>query len=234
MELEFSNSRSDNKISFHPLKDNVFAIFLVILIHAVISIVLIRESASHTTRSAEDSALTLVFLPRIRPDLSQQHLRSRLDSQGVSERRNPIRPSTASAEKPSARKPEESSDSPRIAGEKSTIDSPHIDVGSSLVLTLPDDFKNPPQARSNGLSVPPSMDSPAKSRFDNSWAPDGQEIQQSWAFRSKAAALLLSATGALRRPCTELERKRMDKKCFGSQYEGDDLVRDSKDGLGDH
>ncbi|NIK00487.1 hypothetical protein [Xanthomonas cannabis] len=58
-------------------------------------------------------------------------------------------------------------------------------------------------------------------RFANAWTPDGGEIQQTWAFRSKLAGAALSLTGALERPCTQRERDQRLQKCFGKQYRGD-------------
>ncbi|WP_372173994.1 hypothetical protein [Xanthomonas axonopodis] len=58
-------------------------------------------------------------------------------------------------------------------------------------------------------------------RFANTWTPDGGEIQQTWAFRSKLAGAALSMTGALERPCTQRERDQRLQKCFGKQYQGD-------------
>ncbi|PPV05459.1 hypothetical protein XbrCFBP1976_17060 [Xanthomonas bromi] len=58
-------------------------------------------------------------------------------------------------------------------------------------------------------------------RFAKAWTPDGGEIQQTWAFRSKLAGAALSLTGALERPCTQGERDQRLQKCFGKQYQGD-------------
>lgn len=58
-------------------------------------------------------------------------------------------------------------------------------------------------------------------RFNDHWTPDGGEIQQTWAFRSRIAATLLAATGALDTPCTAQQRARRLSRCFGAQYPGD-------------
>ncbi|MFO3705344.1 hypothetical protein ACI6Q5_10210 [Xanthomonas codiaei] len=58
-------------------------------------------------------------------------------------------------------------------------------------------------------------------RFNQHWTPDGGEVQQTWAFRSKLAGAALSMTGALQKPCTRSERDQRLRKCFGRQYQGD-------------
>ncbi|SUZ26532.1 hypothetical protein CPBF424_02870 [Xanthomonas euroxanthea] len=58
-------------------------------------------------------------------------------------------------------------------------------------------------------------------RFAGDWTPDGGEIQQTWAFRSKLAGAALSLTGALERPCNQRERDQRLRRCFGKQYQGD-------------
>lgn len=59
-----------------------------------------------------------------------------------------------------------------------------------------------------------------QTRFAKVWAPDGGAVQKTWAHRSRAAQLLLSATGALDFPCTDEEKRLRKPSCAGAQYDG--------------
>ncbi len=76
-------------------------------------------------------------------------------------------------------------------------------------------------ARSQRLLTPPDALPVDTTRFNQAWAPDGGEVQQTWAFRSGVARAALSMTGALRQPCNQRERDQRLEKCFGRQYQGD-------------
>ncbi|MCC4631957.1 hypothetical protein ACFFJ4_07130 [Xanthomonas dyei] len=76
-------------------------------------------------------------------------------------------------------------------------------------------------ARSQRLLTPPDALPVDTTRFNQAWAPDGGEVQQTWAFRSGVARAALSMTGALRQPCNQRERDQRLEKCFGRQYPGD-------------
>jgi len=58
-------------------------------------------------------------------------------------------------------------------------------------------------------------------RFNRSWAPTDKSIQHEWAHRSSVAGLVLSAAGALEEPCTQEQRDRLERHCFGEHYKGD-------------
>lgn len=55
-------------------------------------------------------------------------------------------------------------------------------------------------------------------RFDRAWQSDGN-LTQVVARRSMIAGVLLGAMGALRKPCTERERREYDAACVPGQYE---------------
>jgi len=90
-----------------------------------------------------------------------------------------------------------------------------------LVLTVPSSTPPPafqPQMMEDARSPRPYQ----QTRFAKAWTPDGGAIQKTWAHRSRAAHLLLSATGALQLPCTDEEKRRRTPGCTGAQYEGSD------------
>jgi hypothetical protein len=62
-----------------------------------------------------------------------------------------------------------------------------------------------------------------QTRFAKAWAPDGGPVQRAWAHRSRAAQLLLSATGALDFPCTDEEKRLRKPRCAGAQFAHDEL-----------
>lgn len=62
-----------------------------------------------------------------------------------------------------------------------------------------------------------------QTRFAKAWAPDGGPVQREWAHRSRAAQLLLSATGALDFPCTDEEKRLRKPRCAGAQFAHDEL-----------
>ncbi|KQR08035.1 hypothetical protein ASF90_17940 [Xanthomonas sp. Leaf148] len=76
-------------------------------------------------------------------------------------------------------------------------------------------------ASSQRLLTPPDALPVDTTRFNQAWAPDGGEVQQTWAFRSGLARAALSMTGALRQPCNQRERDQRLEKCFGRQYQSD-------------
>jgi hypothetical protein len=84
-----------------------------------------------------------------------------------------------------------------------------------------------PETASSGTYAPDMMGrskAPStyeRTRFADAWAPDGGPVQKTWAQRSRAAHLLLSATGALEFPCTEEEKRLRKPRCSGAQYDHD-------------
>lgn len=83
-------------------------------------------------------------------------------------------------------------------------------------VTSPGTFESDAMDRSKG---PPAYN---QTRFANAWTPDGGPIQKTWAHRSTAARLLLSATGALEFPCTDEEKRLRKPRCSGAQYAHDE------------
>ncbi|WP_349811804.1 hypothetical protein ABQ179_022625 [Xanthomonas dyei] len=222
MELEFKSSL---KYEYSPntlWKERILAVLFVLFIHLIIYFLLKKEIAVREPLPATDSALTLFFLPRTDPKFPQLHLKPNLNLQNSAVKLS-IQPPA-----PLIRRRTEAASSSNMTASENSVDHREEVVNHELDLSLPEEYKNTSQVQPNVLPATSEPSTSQNTRFEKNWAPDGQEMQQTWAFRSKAAALLLSATGALRRPCTDLERKRRDKKCFGSQYEGDDVIRDSQ------
>lgn len=93
---------------------------------------------------------------------------------------------------------------------------------AALDLSIPADVAagEPVQARKLWERPPPIEH--RSTRFDRAWMPDGGPVQQTWAFRSKLAAFLLGATGALDLPCSEEERRQLAERRAGRQYPGQD------------
>jgi len=100
----------------------------------------------------------------------------------------------------------------------------HIDTAQSpatLDLSLP---KSMQETTVITERVPWERDSPVEyqsTRFNRSWAPTDKSIQHEWAHRSAVAGLVLGAVGALQEPCTQKQRDRRERHCFGEQYKGD-------------
>jgi len=100
----------------------------------------------------------------------------------------------------------------------------HIDTAQSpttLDLSLP---KSMQEATVISERVPWERESPVEyrsTRFNRSWAPTDKSIQHEWAHRSAIAGLVLGAVGALQESCTQEQRDRRERHCFGEQYKGD-------------
>ena len=88
-----------------------------------------------------------------------------------------------------------------------------------LILTVP--TTTPPGTfDSHALDRSKSPPAYEQTRFAKAWTPDGGAVQKTWAHRSRAAQLLLSATGALDFPCTDEEKRQRKPRCAGAQYDG--------------
>lgn len=86
----------------------------------------------------------------------------------------------------------------------------------------PLDLRAPPvpdalPARADPFARVPTMRHHA-TRFDRGWQSDGN-LTRIVARRSMVAGVLLGAMGALRKPCTERERREYDAACVPGQYE---------------
>ncbi len=94
-----------------------------------------------------------------------------------------------------------------------------IDPPAPLILTVP---STTPVGTFNSHALDRSKSPPAyeQTRFAKTWTPDGGAVQKTWAHRSRAARLLLSATGALDFPCTDEEKRLRKPRCGGAQYDG--------------
>lgn len=90
-----------------------------------------------------------------------------------------------------------------------------------LILTIP---STTPQGTFDPHALDRSKSPPAyeQTRFAKAWTPDGGAVQKTWAHRSRAAQLLLSATGSLDFPCTDEEKRQRKSRCAGAQYDGAD------------
>lgn len=88
-----------------------------------------------------------------------------------------------------------------------------------LILTVPSTLA-PGTFDSHALDRSRSPPPYVETRFAKAWAPDGGAVQTAWAHRSRAAQLLLSATGALEFPCTEEEKRLRKQRCAGAQHDG--------------
>lgn len=88
-----------------------------------------------------------------------------------------------------------------------------------LILTVP---STAPPGTFDSHALDRSKSPPAyeQTRFAKAWTPDGGAVQKTWAHRSRAAQLLLSATGALDFPCTDEEKRQRKPRCAGAQYDG--------------
>lgn len=113
---------------------------------------------------------------------------------------------------------------PAITSQAPSPDSAGVgnDTLGPLVLTIPNitssgTFNSDVMDRSKG---PPRYD---QTRFSGAWAPDGGPVQKTWAQRSQATHLLLSATGALDFPCTREEKRLRKPRCSGAQYGHDEI-----------
>jgi hypothetical protein len=91
-----------------------------------------------------------------------------------------------------------------------------------LILALPPPTQ-PGTFDSHALDRSRSPPSYEQTRFAEAWAPDGGPVQRAWAHRSRAAQLLLSATGALDFPCTDEEKRLRKPRCSGAQFAHDEL-----------
>ncbi len=105
------------------------------------------------------------------------------------------------------------------AGEQFVESTTSDDPAPPLVLTLP---SNTPPGTFDSHAFGRSKSTPAyvQTRFAKAWTPDGEAVQKTWAHRSRAAQLLLSATGALDLPCTDEEKRLRKPRCAGAQYDG--------------
>ncbi|WP_231805331.1 hypothetical protein [Stenotrophomonas sp. MMGLT7] len=100
------------------------------------------------------------------------------------------------------------------------LGEPAVAGGSAqFIARIPDDTSMSPDYRPRIVGGRQDETPYEQTRFNGSWTPNGGAVQQTWAFRSKAAHLLLSATGALDLPCTEQERRQRKRRCAGEQYD---------------
>jgi len=108
-----------------------------------------------------------------------------------------------------------------LVGDQAHSDKPES-PRATLDLSLPASTQDTPVAYERAL--PWERESPVEyrsTRFNRSWAPTDKSIQHEWAHRSSVAGLVLSATGALEEPCTQEQRDRLERHCFGEHYKGD-------------
>ncbi|CAD1786548.1 hypothetical protein XSP_000298 [Xanthomonas euroxanthea] len=195
------------------------AILLVLALHGVFALWLSRIPPVAVTDRQRSSSprMTLVFLPRplqaAGPQASPPGMITRSpSSQRVVNTASAAMPrSTQTLAQVDMRRSARSSDSP-VATSGNT--------SQSLNLSLPATVVDTATPTRNFMQRTAPVDYQA-TRFAGDWTPDGGEIQQTWAFRSKLAGAALSLTGALERPCNQRERDQRLRRCFGKQYQGD-------------
>ncbi|WP_434026298.1 hypothetical protein [[Pseudomonas] boreopolis] len=203
------------------ITENLIAVAAVLLLHLLLASVLFMEVDPIVRPEAiETSRLSIRFITQIPPEVQVADPTTSVSS--------PVkpRPSTSASRPSVARRfteatidtsPDKAATS--VPGEASIADDSEHSP-STLNLRLPSAYVAEIGIRSSGLQDSRQPVDVKSTRFNKSWAPDGGAMQQSWAFHSKAAKLLLSATGALEKPCSAEERRRREKRCFGAQYEG--------------
>jgi len=178
------------------------AIALVVLLHALLGHWLLRPRSS--ADGATVSRMTVRWVPRLPPP---SPLAPTSPHSPVARSRNAAMVRTRTRSQASAQSP----GMPPSAGNARPLD---LSLPSSFRAAPPDATQRQPWERRREREYAPT-------RFDRAWAPGGGPMQQDWDFRSRAAGMLLAATGALEKECTEEDRRRRDRRCVGAQYDGE-------------
>ncbi len=191
--------------------ESASALLVVLVLHVVFAVWLIHLSPDRKTsqRDIATARITVTFIAAAQPP-APTPLAPMRQPAAVAATRTNMR-SAAPAQQPMG--PASATLSPLPTGTTAT-------GASSLNLHVPDTAPVI-AARSQRLLTPPDALPVETTRFNQTWAPDGGEVQQTWAFRSGVARAALSMTGALRQPCNQRERDLRLEKCFGRQYQGD-------------
>lgn len=189
----------------HPRSDRITALCVAAVLHGLLAAFLWRDAFRLAPSEDDEAVISLTFLERP-PAVATPAPALR-------------RPPPASRPAPVARRGQPApaaTGTPGLAGPV-----PNPPGRTSLDLSLPGEYQARAEASPRIMQRPDDPLALRGTRFNPDWTPDGGPIQHTWAFRSRTAQLLLSATGALVKPCTEAERRRREKRCFGEQYEGD-------------
>ncbi|RYE75538.1 MAG: hypothetical protein EOO80_14940 [Oxalobacteraceae bacterium] len=192
---------------------------VVLALHGVFALWLSRtpsDAVIHRPRSYSPR-MTLVFLPRPLQAAGPQALPPSMITRSTAGLRaantaNAAMPrSTQTLSQADMQRPAHSSDS-RAATSGNTLQSLNLSLPATAVDTAT------PTRTFMQRTAPVDYQA---TRFASDWTPDGGEIQQTWAFRSRLAGAALSLTGALEQPCNQRERDQRLRRCFGKQYQGD-------------
>ncbi|AKN91748.1 hypothetical protein ACU10_00340 [Xanthomonas oryzae pv. oryzicola] len=202
------------------------AVVLVLAVHGVLVLCLSRVAApSITARNDTDAPrMMLEFIARAQPPTKAQTPPAPLQIRPIAATRSGSAIRAAPSQR--AQTPNSTVLQPpaaHAAEGRSGLDNASATAGNStqpLNLALPAAVVAPAAITRTLMQRTAPVDYQT-TRFANAWTPDGGEIQQTWAFRSKLAGAALSMTGALERPCTQRERDQRLQKCFGKQYQGD-------------
>ncbi|PPT75636.1 hypothetical protein XaplCFBP3122_12380 [Xanthomonas arboricola pv. populi] len=197
------------------------AIAAVLALHGVFALWLIRTLPIVATdrERANTPRMRLIFVPRPLQTTSPQTPPSSMLTRSTSPRRAASAGIHAATTRSTQAMPEADMQQPSARPSDSTAATSGT-PSQSLNLSLPATVVGTPASVRNPMqhTAPVVYQT---TRFANDWTPDGGEIQQTWAFRSKLAGAALSMTGALRQPCMQRERDQRLQKCFGKQYQGD-------------
>jgi len=178
---------------------------LVILLHVPLGYVLLHGVRSPVALTAVEHGIAVAFVPRTIP---MRHVASPATA-----------PPTQSVIVRDAATPLVKSHLPAATSHASAPET--TTASTRLDLSLPDTYRAQIDRTPHRIGDTRNPVDFQPTRFNPQWTPDGGEMQQAWAFRSKTARMLLSMTGALVKPCTEAERRRREQRCAGAQYEGD-------------
>lgn len=191
--------------------ESASALLVVLVLHMVFAVWLIHLSPDRMTlqRGITAARITVTFIAPAQSSAPARRAPMRQPAAVTPTRTNTR--IAAPAQQPIG--PASATPSPLPPGNTATS-------ASSLNLHVPDTAPVI-AARSQRLLTPPDALPVESTRFNQTWAPDGGEVQQTWAFRSGVARAALSMTGALRQPCNQRERDLRLEKCFGRQYQGD-------------
>lgn len=218
----FNHIPQPNEDRAPVLAECACAALAVVLLHAVPAYFLLRnpfqqhlpsERPERTSVELLHRTIAVEYVEYLPPPLASNTPSARTLSTG-SGRRNPHAdaPHDGQATTPKA-----------VADPASSVLSPSRQP-AGLDLRLPDTYhaRTTFAAPDTGNQDKKAVLDFRETRFNKRWGPDGGEIQHAWAAQSAVARVLLSATGALIKPCTEAERMRREPRCGGGQYEGDE------------
>jgi len=196
----------------------ILTMLTVVLIHMLPAHFLFRSPALHRHSAFHAQVLSIEFIGRETPIELRLAAKNPAASSVTGPRAAPI----VLSSEPS--RPANSTPRQARAAEPTPDSAPSGPISNPAAQL---DLSLPTAHRPRPGPVPPGIDRSEppvefqETRFNKHWVPDGGEIQQTWAARSRLAKVLLSATGALVKPCTDAERRRREPRCAGAQYQGE-------------